>query len=76
MKDQGTTQSGGRRIEFALIGLLMVGVGFMFADNYVFDDASAPEVLSDGVPPASTPVSSRGDQRFYRTPSPCCSVTT
>jgi TolB-like protein len=35
VKDTGTVQSSGRRIEYALIGLLVVAVGFLFFDAYV-----------------------------------------
>ena len=43
VKDQGTNvtaQSGSRRIEYVLFGLLVLAVGFMFVDNYVLEDGN------------------------------------
>jgi TolB-like protein len=42
VRDEGTdgpVESGGRRIEFALIGLLVLAVGFMLVDSYVLEDS-------------------------------------
>lgn len=57
VRDEGgvSTQSGGRRIEYVLFGLLLLAVGFMFIDNYVLEDDSDSEAVVDEQPETVPP---------------------
>ena len=52
VRDSGDAVVSGRRIESVLVGLLVLAVGFIFVDNYVFD--SAPDTAQ----PANEPLES------------------
>jgi TolB-like protein/Flp pilus assembly protein TadD len=51
--DESITHVTGRKFDFAIIGLLVIAVLFMFVDNYVLDAEPEPaEVIAEQVPPA------------------------
>jgi TolB-like protein/Flp pilus assembly protein TadD len=51
--DESITHVTGRKFDFAIIGLLVIAVLFMFVDNYVTDAEPEPaEVVAEQVPPA------------------------
>jgi len=50
---ESITHVTGRKFDFAIIGLLVIAVLFMFVDNYVLDAEPEPaEVVAEQVPPA------------------------
>ncbi len=46
----------GRKLDFAIIGLLVLAVGFMFVDNYIFPESSESNVRTGDVLPSSVAV--------------------
>jgi TolB-like protein len=59
-RSESITGVTGRRIDFVVIGLLLIAVVFLVVDNYVFDDAE--EVVADD---AAAPSESTGSQQAY-----------
>jgi len=52
-RSQSITHETGRKIDRAIIGLLVVGVLFLVADNYVFDQSGEPGSAGDASRPQS-----------------------
>ncbi|MGI9260548.1 MAG: tetratricopeptide repeat protein [Woeseiaceae bacterium] len=64
LSDSGASLMG-RRLDFAIIGLLVMAVGFMFVDNYLYDGAELPsEAPSIAVLPF-VDMSPEGDQEYF-----------
>ena len=50
-RSQSITHKTGRKIDRAIIALLVVGVAFLVADNYVFDEATKPAPVAEEASP-------------------------
>jgi len=50
-RSQSITQKTGRKINRAIIGLLVVGVVYLVADNYVFDETTKSGPVGEAAPP-------------------------
>jgi TolB-like protein len=48
VRDGGDAVVNGRRIEYVLVGLLVLAVGFLFVDKYFLDSAPDTEQVADG----------------------------
>ncbi len=50
-RSKSITQKTGRKIDRAIIGLLVVGIVFLVADNYVFDERTKSGPVGEAAPP-------------------------
>ena len=55
----------GRKLDFAIIGLLVIAVAAMFADNYIFDDADSPGIAPSIAVLPFVDMSPDGDQEYF-----------